>query len=78
MKIILDDYINIAKVSGEKQRCSFCGDKLNKGTHAISIRKETDASTYNVWIHISCVDEFVKVLKQGKDQNKNRLVAEEL
>lgn len=56
--------IHFLKCLSETARCSHCDKHLRKGERAMSISRKDEYYKGNVWIHIGCINGFIKDIKK--------------
>ena len=78
LKVKGTDKCFINKCRSDNQPCSCCGKKIGKGNYAYSVRKKCDLSSYNIWLHIRCLDNFYALLKESFEKNKEEIVLESI
>lgn len=74
--IKLNKYIRIGKCLGNEQKCSYCNVRIGKGKVGLTIYKPNYA--INIWIHINCVEKFVKDILKFKKDNIRDIILENL
>jgi hypothetical protein len=59
------------------QVCCYCGEFIGKGNIGLSLRKVCQ-QTFNVWIHLSCIEKFAEDIVNFKKENMKELLLENL
>lgn len=74
--IKLNKHIRISKCQSNEQRCSYCDIKIGEDKIGLSIYKPT--YYMNIWIHINCIDNFLKDIKKFIKNHYKDIIIEEL
>lgn len=67
--------ISFNRVKGVCQVCSYCEEPIDHGEMGLTIREDCDYCSYNVWIHLRCVEDFIQSISSAWEENKGELIA---
>jgi len=79
LKIVINRRMAIKRCRSKEQGCIFCGNLIgNNLAYTFSNRGDTLILKKNLWLHLRCVDDFCKALKQAYRKNERQIVANEI
>ncbi len=74
--IKFNKYIHIERCNRTFHRCSYCREQIGKKKLGLRIYKPI--TNINIWIHINCIDDFLKDMGDFLEKHFKDIMIEEL
>ncbi len=79
MRIKINDRVNFTKCQSDVQRCIHCGELMTRIIGINMTNKGDDLSLKkNLWLHIHCMNDFIKIVRKSYNKNKKKIFAESI